>query len=98
MMKTFPLLAIVSITFLQCINIPQSDGPATPEEIADLAVAPPAKYDPKFLFEYPMATVQGGIFTMGCTNRKRGYDTDECPHPDTVDTFRMGIYEVTKQQ
>ncbi|MBK7938168.1 MAG: formylglycine-generating enzyme family protein [Lewinellaceae bacterium] len=98
MMKTYPLLALLSISFLQCINVHQSAGPATAEEIADLAVAPPAKYDPEFQFEYPMVTVQGGIFTMGCTNKKRGYDTDECPHPDTVDTFRMGIYEVTKYQ
>lgn len=98
-MKThLPLFVIIFPALFGCVNVPQSGGPATPEEIADLAVAPPAKYDPKFQFDYPLVQVRGGVFTMGCTNRKRGYDADECPHSDTVNTFRMGIYEVTKYQ
>jgi len=56
------------------------------------------KRDTSFRFVYPLVAVSGGIFTKGCTNRSTSWDTDECPVPDTVRSFRMGQYEVTQAQ
>lgn len=91
------LFTLFSFLFLHCVDVPQS-GPVTAGDIAGLAKAPDPEYDPGFEFDYKMIAVQGGVFTMGCTNRKKSFDSDECPHLDTVETFKMGIYEVSKYQ
>ena len=96
-MRAIAILLPACALFIRCVNTPQAE-PLTPDRVADMARSLAAKYDPDFHFDYPMVQVKGGIFTMGCTNQKKGYDTDECPHRDTVNGFQMGIYEVTKYQ
>ncbi|MBX2891466.1 MAG: formylglycine-generating enzyme family protein [Saprospiraceae bacterium] len=96
-MKTNFLLLPILFAFTGCLEVSQS-GPSTIQSLLDSTDAPPVKYDPDFEFDYPLATVPGGIFKMGNTNNKKGYDPDECAYFDTVNTFKMGIYEVTKYQ
>ena len=93
-MKVIHLLPLACSSFLYCVNVPQSGGPLALEEHP----APPAKFDPGFQFDYPLAAVPAGIFRMGNTNGKKGYDADECMHLDTVSAFKLGIYEVSKYQ
>jgi formylglycine-generating enzyme required for sulfatase activity len=85
---------IVCLGFLHCVDVPSGPGFVTLEGNP----GPLPEYDPNFQFDYPMAAVPAGIFRMGSTNGKKGYDADECPHTDTVAAFRIGIYEVTKYQ
>ncbi|MFD2202053.1 SUMF1/EgtB/PvdO family nonheme iron enzyme [Shivajiella indica] len=50
--------------------------------------------------ERNMVFIQGGIFTMGCTpEQSTDCDEDEKPtHRLTMDSFRLGKYEVTQSQ
>lgn len=93
-MKTILMPTAALFLLTHCVDVPQSIGPITSEGTH----APAAKYDPNFQFDYPLAPIPAGIFRMGNTNEKKGYDADECPHLDTVGAFKMGIYEVTKYQ
>jgi formylglycine-generating enzyme required for sulfatase activity len=97
-MKTNLLLFLLfTLASTSCVEIPQSN-PASLENLLDSTSAPLAKYDPDFQFDYPVVAVAGGIFRMGNTNGKKGYDADECAHLDTVNTFKIGVYEVSKYQ
>ncbi len=96
-MKTNFLLSVLFLALASCVEIPQTN-PATLENLLDSTSAPLAKYDPNFQFDYPVVTVPGGVFRMGNTNGKKGYDADECAHLDTVNTFKIGVYEVSKYQ
>ncbi|MDR3340433.1 MAG: formylglycine-generating enzyme family protein [Candidatus Symbiothrix sp.] len=48
---------------------------------------------------FKMVYVQGGTFTMGCTERGKNYDSDAKPaHQVTLSDFYIGRYEVTQKQ
>ena len=50
-------------------------------------------------YEPEMVMVEGGTFTMGCTNGQSDCGKDEKPtHRVTVSSFQMGKYEVTQAQ
>jgi len=50
--------------------------------------------------EHAMVFVQGGTFTMGCTNEQGDdcYDNEKSAHQVTVSSFYIGKYEVTQAQ
>jgi formylglycine-generating enzyme required for sulfatase activity len=46
-----------------------------------------------------MVAVQGGTYTMGCTNEQQDcYDSEKPAHGVTLSNFYIGRYEVTQQQ
>jgi formylglycine-generating enzyme required for sulfatase activity len=97
-MKTnFSHLVLFLFAFSSCYEAPRNT-PIALDNLADSLAAPPAQYNPDFHFDYPLAEVLGGVFRMGNTNGKKGYDRDECAHLDTVKNFKIGVYEVSKYQ
>jgi formylglycine-generating enzyme required for sulfatase activity len=100
-MKTifnFILHPVLLLTvFTKCM--PASSNQTAPNNGETLSgLITDAQYDARFIFDYPLVSVKGGTFTMGCTNGQQGYDADECPHTATVSDFQIGRFEVTQTQ
>jgi formylglycine-generating enzyme required for sulfatase activity len=50
------------------------------------------------LIDYALVDVEGGTFIMGSPPNEEQRDDDECQHQVTVNSFRIGKYEVTQKQ
>ncbi|MDR2971623.1 MAG: formylglycine-generating enzyme family protein [Bacteroidales bacterium] len=78
----------------------KSDQPSQPSPKPAEPKPEPPKTTESTLINIAMIPVQGGTFTMGCTNEQGSdcYDSEKPAHSVTVSSFQIGKYPVTQAQ